>query len=101
MHRFGAQTLTERLPVPCTGTGPLLGDVSDPLTGLALVLISGEDWDLNGGEWRAPREWIDDDLLLGAHILGHLVFFGAFTLHIALVLEHQFFDRDGLLSRML
>lgn len=72
-----------------------------PLTGLALVLVSGEDWDLNGREWQAPRDWIDDDLLLSAHIVGHLVFFAAFAAHLGLVFKHQFFDRDGLLRRML
>ena len=72
-----------------------------PITGLALVLISGEDWDLNGGEWVAPREWIDDDVLLPAHIAAHLVFFGALIAHVGLVLKHQLVDRDGLLRRML
>lgn len=72
-----------------------------PLTGLALVLISGEDWDLNGGEWQAPREWVDDDLLLAAHILTHLAFFATFAVHVGLVFKHQFVDRDGLLRRML
>lgn len=72
-----------------------------PLTGLALVLVSGEDWDLSGGEWRAPREWIDDDLLLATHILTHVVFFAAFAAHVGLIVKHQFVDRDGLLRRML
>lgn len=72
-----------------------------PLTGLALVSISGEDWDLNGGEWVAPREWIDDDVLLAAHISAHLVFFAAFFAHVGLVMKHQLIDRDGLLRRML
>lgn len=72
-----------------------------PLTGLALVLISGEDWDLNGGEWVAPLEWIDDDVLLAAHISAHLVFFGGFFAHVGLVLKHQLINRDGLLRRML
>ncbi|HVR33093.1 MAG TPA: cytochrome b/b6 domain-containing protein [Acidimicrobiia bacterium] len=72
-----------------------------PITGLALVLISGEDWDLNGGEWQAPLELIDDDVLLGAHISTHVVFFAAFLAHVGLVLKHQIVDRDGLLRRML
>lgn len=72
-----------------------------PLTGLALVLGSGEDWDLGAREWQAPREWLDDDVLLGAHVATHLVFFAAFLTHLGLVLKHQFIDRDGLLRRML
>ncbi|MEX0869468.1 MAG: cytochrome b/b6 domain-containing protein [Nitriliruptoraceae bacterium] len=72
-----------------------------PLTGLALVLVSGEDWDLRGGEWQAPYEWVDDDVLLPAHIATHLTFLAAFAVHVGLVLKHQFIDRDRLLSRML
>ncbi|HSJ34886.1 MAG TPA: cytochrome b/b6 domain-containing protein [Acidimicrobiia bacterium] len=72
-----------------------------PLTGLALVLVSGEDWDLRRGEWQAPRDWVDDDLLLAGHIATHVAFFVAFAVHVGLVLKHQFIDRDGLLRRML
>lgn len=72
-----------------------------PLTGLALVLVSGEDWDLGRREWEAPREWADDDVILAAHIATHLAFFAAFAVHVGLVLKHQFVDRDRLLNRML
>jgi cytochrome b561 len=72
-----------------------------PLTGLALVLFSGEDWDLRRGEWRAPWDWADDDLLLAGHVATHVVFFGALAAHVGLVLKHQLVDRDGLLRRML
>lgn len=72
-----------------------------PLTGLALVLVSGEDWDVGRGEWVAPRAWLDDDLLVGAHVTTHLVLFAAVAAHVGLVLKHQLVDRDGLLRRML
>lgn len=72
-----------------------------PLTGLALLLVSGEDWDLGTREWQAPLELADDDVLLGAHIATHLAFFAAFATHVGLVLKHQFIDRDALLRRML
>lgn len=72
-----------------------------PSTGLALVFLSGEDWDIGGREWDAPLELIDDDVLLGAHIITHVVFFVAFAIHVGLVLKHQFVDRDRLLDRML
>lgn len=71
-----------------------------PLTGLALVLLSGDDWDLGRGRLQAPLDLIDDDVLLGAHIMTHLVFFGALAVHVGLVLKHQLIDRDGLLRRM-
>jgi cytochrome b561 len=72
-----------------------------PLTGLALVLASGEDWELGGTEWTAPFEIADDDALLGAHIATHLAFFAALAVHVGLVLKHQLIDRDRLLARML
>ena len=58
-----------------------------PITGLALLFLSGEDWDLLGGEWEAPLEMIDEDLLLGAHISAHVLFFLAIAAHLALVLN--------------
>ena len=72
-----------------------------PLTGLALVLVSGEDWERGRREWQAPFEWADDDVLLGAHITTHLTFLAAFAVHVGLVLKHQIIDRDRLLRRML
>lgn len=72
-----------------------------PFTGLALALVSGEDWDLGGREWEAPYEGADDDVLLWAHIATHVTFLTAFTVHVGLVLKHQLIDRDRLLRRML
>lgn len=72
-----------------------------PVTGLALVLFSGEDWNVGARGWRAPFDWVDDDLLLGAHIATHLTFFAALGVHVGMVLKHQLIDRDGLLRRML
>lgn len=72
-----------------------------PLTGLALILASGEDWDLGNTEWLAPLELADDDVLIGAHIATHLTFFAALAVHVGLVLKHQLIDRDRLLERML
>ena len=72
-----------------------------PVTGLALVLASGEDWELGNREWVAPFELADDDVLLGAHIATHLTFFAALAVHVGLVLKHQLVDRDRILERML
>ncbi len=72
-----------------------------PLSGLALVLFSGEDWELWGREWEAPFEVMDDDILLAGHISTHLLFVAAFAAHLGLVLKHQFVNRDRLLRRML
>jgi len=70
-----------------------------PTTGLGLVLLSGEDWELGGRE--SPWELADADLLLTAHIVTHVVFFAAVSIHVGLVLKHQLIDRDRLLNRML
>jgi cytochrome b561 len=72
-----------------------------PLTGFALVLVSGENWELLGQEWETPLDLVDDDILLAAHIATHVAFFVAFAAHIGLVLKHQLINRDGLLRRML
>lgn len=71
-----------------------------PITGLALLFLSGEDWDLANGRWEAPVELIDDDLALGAHVTTHVAFFAAVLLHVGLVLKHQLIQRDHLLRRM-
>lgn len=72
-----------------------------PVTGIALVLLSGEDWETGLGTWRTPVELVDDDVVLGAHIATHVVFFAALATHVGLVLKHQLVDRDELLRRML
>ncbi|WP_421119721.1 cytochrome b [Aquihabitans daechungensis] len=52
-----------------------------PLTGLVLVLVTDE--------------------VLPLHVASHLLFLGALTLHVGLVLKHQAIDRDHLIRRML
>ncbi len=72
-----------------------------PLSGLALLFLSGEDWDLGGGRrLRSPAEVADDGVLLGVHIAAQLTFFAALLVHVGLVLKHQLVDRDHLLRRM-
>jgi cytochrome b561 len=72
-----------------------------PMSGLALLLVSGEDWDVWGREWEAPYELVDGDLLLAGHIATHVLFILALTAHVGLVLKHQVVNRDRLLRRML
>jgi cytochrome b561 len=72
-----------------------------PLSGLALVFLSGEDFDVFGSEVSSSTELADDDTLLAAHIAAHIAFFVVVGLHIGLVLKHQLIDRDRLLHRML
>lgn len=72
-----------------------------PLSGLALLFLSGEDWDVWGRTWKAPYELADDDLLLAGHIATHVLFVLAFGAHLVLVFKHQFVNRDRLVRRML
>jgi cytochrome b561 len=72
-----------------------------PLTGLGLVFLTGEDWEIGGREWGSPVDLADDDTLLTAHVTTHLVFFVVLAVHVGLVLKHQLVDRDRLLNRML
>lgn len=64
-----------------------------PVSGLALLFLSGEERD-TGGEWRPPYELIGGDLLLGAHIACHIGFYAALLVHIGLAV------RRGTLRRM-
>ena len=73
-----------------------------PITGMALLFGSGEDWYISKrGEWESPFEFADDGVLLAAHIASHLVFYVALALHVGLVLKHTMIKRDGQLWRML
>lgn len=77
--------------------------VAIPLSGLALAVADERPLPFVG---EIPiSEAFDDsdveDVFEAGHIATHLAFFAAFTLHIGLVIKHQFFDRDGLLRRML
>ncbi|MFC6149618.1 MULTISPECIES: cytochrome b [Mumia] len=73
-----------------------------PLTGLALVLGSGEDFETSDkGEWQAPWSFADDDTLVALHVASHLVLYAAIALHVGFALKHQLVDRDRFLRRML
>ncbi|WP_353808803.1 cytochrome b [Agromyces sp. SYSU T00194] len=73
-----------------------------PSSGLALVLLSGEDFEVSDrGEWEAPLDVIDDDLLVGVHVASQVLLLVAIALHVGFVLKHQLVDRDRLLRRML
>ncbi len=65
-----------------------------PASGLGLVLLSGEDWDLGGGrEWQAPLEVVDDDVWLGLHIATHVAFFLTLAVHLTLVAKNRLLRR--------
>ena len=73
-----------------------------PSSGLALILLSGEDWEVSDrGEWMSPLDLVDDDLLVGVHVSSQILLLVAITLHVGFVLKHQFVDRDRFIRRML
>ncbi len=73
-----------------------------PSTGLALVLLSGEEWETGDrSEWTSPWDLLDDDLLVGIHVTCQILLLGAIALHVGFVLTHQFVHRDRMLRRML
>ncbi|HEY8474464.1 MAG TPA: cytochrome b/b6 domain-containing protein [Natronosporangium sp.] len=66
-----------------------------PASGLALLLLSGEERDIaEDREWRPPYALVEDDLLLAAHVVAHLTFYVALAVHIGLAV------RRGTLARM-
>ena len=73
-----------------------------PSSGLALVLLSGEDFEVaDRAEWQAPLDLVDDDLLVGVHVASQVLLLVAIALHVGFVLKHQFVDRDRYVRRML
>lgn len=73
-----------------------------PLSGIALVLLSGEDWETGDRtEWTSPWDLIDDDLLVAVHVTSQILLLCVIALHVGFVLKHQLIDRDRLLRRML
>ena len=73
-----------------------------PASGIALLLLSGEDWETGDRtEWTSPWDVVDDDLLVGVHVTSQILLLCAIALHVGFVLKHQFIDRDRMLRRML
>ncbi len=73
-----------------------------PAAGIALLLLSGEDWETGDRtDWTSPWDLVDDGLLLGVHVTSQILLLCAIALHVGFVLKHQFIDRDRMLRRML
>ena len=73
-----------------------------PSSGLALILISGEDWEVGDrAEWMSPLDLVDDGVLASIHIGSQVLLLVAIALHVGFVLKHQFVDRDRFIRRML
>jgi cytochrome b561 len=65
-----------------------------PLSGIGLLFFSGEERELeNRREWQPPFDAVPDDLMLGAHIAGHLVFYAALLVHVALAVRRRTLTR--------
>ncbi|WP_164863465.1 cytochrome b [Agromyces sp. LHK192] len=73
-----------------------------PASGLALVFLTGEDWETGDRtEWTSPIELFDDDLLVAVHVTAQVLLLVAIVLHVGFVLKRQIVDRDRFLRRML
>ena len=65
-----------------------------PLSGLALLYLSGEERDVaEDVEWQPPYELLDGDLLLAAHVAGHLCFYAVLLLHVGLAVRRRTLTR--------
>ena len=68
----------------------------------ALLLLSGEDWEVSDrAEWMSPLDLVDDDVLVVIHVISQVLLLVAIALHVGFVLKHQFVDRDRFIRRML
>jgi len=73
-----------------------------PSSGLALLLLSGEDWEVSDrAEWMSPLDLVDDDVLVVIHVISQMLLLVAIALHVGFVLKHQVVDRDRFIRRML
>lgn len=59
-----------------------------PASGLALLFLSGEERDI-GREWQPPYDLLDADVLLTAHITGHVVFYLVLLVHVGLAVRRR------------
>lgn len=65
-----------------------------PLSGIALLFFSGAERELaDRREWLPPLDVVPDDLMLGAHIAGHVTFYVALTVHVGLSLRRRTLSR--------
>lgn len=61
-----------------------------PLSGLTLLFLSGEERDIaENNEWQPPYDLVGDDVVLIAHVAGHVVFYAAVVLHVGLALRRR------------
>lgn len=65
-----------------------------PVTGLALLFVSGEERDVAvDREWHPPSALVDDDLLLSAHVLSHIALYLLLVFHIGLAVRRRTLTR--------
>jgi cytochrome b561 len=61
-----------------------------PLSGLALLFLSGEERDVaEDVEWQPPYEVVDSGVLLAAHVAGHLLLYLTVAVHVGLALRRR------------
>jgi cytochrome b561 len=60
-----------------------------PISGLALLFLSGEEREVSDGEWLPPFDLIGDDVLLAVHVAGHIACFVALAFHVGIALRRR------------
>jgi len=65
-----------------------------PLSGMGLLFLSGKERELaDRRKWLPPFDVVSDDLMLGAHIAGHVTFYAALVMHVGLALRRRTLTR--------
>ncbi|GAA1748111.1 cytochrome b [Aeromicrobium alkaliterrae] len=65
-----------------------------PLSGLALLFLSGEERELEDRrEWLPPLDVVSDDLMVGLHVGGHLTLYVALAVHVGLAIRRRTLSR--------
>jgi cytochrome b561 len=65
-----------------------------PLSGFALLFLSGEERDVaEDREWQPPYDVVSSDTALAVHIGGHLVLYAALAVHVGLALRRRTLTR--------
>lgn len=65
-----------------------------PLSGIALLFLSGEERELTDrAEWQPPFDLVGDDLMLAVHVLGHVAFYAALLVHVGIAVRRRTLGR--------
>ena len=67
--------------------------VLTPVSGLALLYLSGEEREVSNGEWRPPFDVLGDGPLLAIHVACHITLYVTLAVHIAIAVRRRTIGR--------